>query len=195
MGKTCPLQELFSSPLGYSDAAFHQATLLYEEATEDEQFGIICDTVASSVVMHPDIISLLRLAADQKHVRVLVVTCGLGRVWEKVLERHGLPKPVDVIGGGRISDGFVVTAAVKAAIVSHLRNAAHLYVWAFGDSPLDLPILKEADQAIVVVGDKRTRSSSMDDALSRAIQDETFKRDKFCSRTEHRRVWTRTSCL
>ncbi|KAH7019526.1 uracil phosphoribosyltransferase-domain-containing protein [Ilyonectria destructans] len=165
LGKTCPLQELFSSPLGYSDIAFHQATLLYEEATDDEQFGIICDTVASSVVMHPDIISLLRLAADQKHVRALVVTCGLGRVWEKVLERHGLSKSVDVIGGGRISDGFVVTAAVKAAIVSHLRNAAHLYVWAFGDSPLDLLMVKEADQAIVVVGDKQTRSSSMDDAL------------------------------
>lgn len=74
-----------------------------------------------------------------------------------------------MIGGGRISDGFVVTAAVKAGIVSHLRNAAHLYVWAFGDSPLDIPILKEADQAIVVVGDKRTRSLSMDDALSKAI--------------------------
>ncbi|KAH8729252.1 uracil phosphoribosyltransferase-domain-containing protein [Ilyonectria robusta] len=175
LGKTCPLQELFSSPLGYSDAAFHQATLLYEEATDDEQFGIICDTVASSVVMHPEIVSLLRLVADQKHIRALVVTCGLGRVWEKVLERHGLSKSVDVIGGGRISDGFVVTAAVKADVVSHLRNAAHLYVWAFGDSPLDLPMLKEADQAIVVVGDKRTRSSSMDAALSKAIQDEAFQ--------------------
>ncbi|RSL78191.1 hypothetical protein CEP52_017653 [Fusarium oligoseptatum] len=31
-----PLQELFGSPLGYSDTAFHQATLLYEEAIDNE---------------------------------------------------------------------------------------------------------------------------------------------------------------
>ncbi|KAK7426494.1 hypothetical protein QQZ08_007089 [Neonectria magnoliae] len=181
LAKSSPLQELFSSSLGYSDTAFHQATLLYEaatddeEATDDEQFEIMCDAVASSVIMRPDIISLLRLAADQRHVGALVVTCGLGCVWEKVLERHGLSKTVDVIGGGRISNGFVVTAAAKAAIVSQLRNAARLYVWAFGDSPLDLPMLKEADQAIVVVGDKQTRSSSMDEALSKAIHDEDFQ--------------------
>ncbi|RSL79300.1 hypothetical protein CEP52_017539 [Fusarium oligoseptatum] len=170
-----PLQELFGSPLGYSDTAFHQATLLYEEATDNEQFETTCDTVASSVVMHPDIIPLLQLVAEHRHVSALVVTCGLGRVWEKVLQRHGLSKTVGVIGGGRISDGFVVTAAVKAAIVSQLRNDARLYVWAFGDSPLDLPMLKEADQAIVVVGDKRTRSSSMDEALHDAIHVENFR--------------------
>ncbi|EEU34817.1 uncharacterized protein NECHADRAFT_98111 [Fusarium vanettenii 77-13-4] len=170
-----PLQELFGGPLGYSDTAFHQATLLYEEATDNEQFETACDTVASSVVMHPEIISLLRIVAEQRHVGALVVTCGLGRVWEKVLQRYGLSKTVGVIGGGRISDGFVVTAAVKAAIVSQLRNDTRRYVWAFGDSPLDLPMLKGADQAIVVVGDKRTRSSSMDEALYKAIHVENFR--------------------
>ncbi|KAG7408735.1 hypothetical protein Forpe1208_v012163 [Fusarium oxysporum f. sp. rapae] len=89
---------------------------------------------------------------------------------EKVLERYKLSQTVYVIGGGQIKDAFVVTAAVKAAVVSQLRND-HLYVWAFGDSPLDLPMLKGADQAIVVVGDKQTRSRSMDEALSRAMND------------------------
>lgn len=175
LAKTCPLNELFGSPLGYSDAAFHQATLLYEEVADDEQFETICEAVASSVVTHAGIISLLRRAVGKRHVGALIVTCGLGRVWEKVLERHGLSKTVDVIGGGRISDGFVVTAAVKAFIVSQLRKVAHKYVWAFGDSPLDLPMLKEADQAIVVVGDEQARSSTMDEALSQAIHYEGLR--------------------
>lgn len=170
-----PLKELFSSRLGYSDVAFHQATLLCEEAADDEQFEALSEAVVSSVRMHPDFIALIRLATDQKHIGALVVTCGLARVWEKVLEREGLSKKVSVIGGGRIADGFVVTAGVKAAVVSHLRNMAGLYVWAFGDSPLDLPMLRDADQAVVVVGDEHIRSSSMDAALYEALQDGSFQ--------------------
>ncbi|KAJ3544886.1 hypothetical protein NM208_g2791 [Fusarium decemcellulare] len=134
--KTWPLEKLFGGPLGYSDTAFYQATLLYEDTANDKQFDKLCDTAASSVTLYPDIVSMLHLAAEHRHVGVVVVTCGLGRVWEKVLER--------------ISDGFIVTPAVKADIVSRLQNWAYLYVWAFGDSPLDLPMLKQVDRAIVV---------------------------------------------
>jgi phosphoserine phosphatase len=165
----CPLKDLFSCPMGYSDMAFRQATLLYEEAVDDKDFDTICQIVASSVTLHPEIVSVLGLIAEQKHVGAIVVTCGIGLVWNKVLERYGLSDAVKVIGGGRISDGFIVTASVKAFIVSHLQDAAHLYVWAFGDSPLDIPMLEKADQAIVVVGKEKTRSSTMDSTVSEAI--------------------------
>lgn len=75
-----------------------------------------------------------------------------------------------MIGGGRFSDGYFVTPGVKAAVVSHLRDVHDLNVWAFGDSPLDIPMLWEADQA-VVVGDEKKRSTTMDAALATAIQD------------------------
>ena len=74
-----------------------------------------------------------------------------------------------VIGGGRLSDGLVVTARVKAALVTHLRDNYGAYVWAFGDSPLDLDMLGRADEAIVVVGEEEKRSKSMDAALLDAI--------------------------
>ncbi|KAM5383070.1 hypothetical protein ACJA88_003603 [Fusarium oxysporum] len=76
-----------------------------------------------------------------------------------------------MIGGGRFSDGYFVTPGVKAAVVSHLRDVHDLNVWAFGDSPLDIPMLWEADQAVVVVGDEKKRSTTMDAALATAIQD------------------------
>ncbi|KAG9232539.1 uracil phosphoribosyltransferase-domain-containing protein [Amylocarpus encephaloides] len=166
------LKMLFSSPLGYSYTAFRQAALLYEETADDDEFHALCEEVALSVTMYPEFVSLLQLVAEQEHVGAVVVTCGLRRVWEKVLEREGLAKTVKVIGGGRIGDGLVVTAAVKAAMVARLRDTHHMNVWAFGDSVLDLPMLSKADQAIVVVGEEQTRSKTMDAAVLSAVDND-----------------------
>lgn len=119
---THPLKSLFSGPLGYSYTAFRQAVLLYEETANEDAFNDVCAAVASAVHVHPEFSSLLQLVADQRHVGAVVVTCGLRAVWEKVLEAEGLSKIVKVIGGGRIADGFVVTAEVKASIISHLEK-------------------------------------------------------------------------
>ncbi|CAZ84860.1 unnamed protein product [Tuber melanosporum] len=171
----CPLKTLFSGPLGYSYTAFRQAALLYEEAVMDEEFNVLCDEVASTMTIHPEFVSLLRLAEEREHVVAVVVTCGIRHVWDKVLEREGLSKTVKVIGGGRVADGFVVTAAVKAAVVARLRDIHHMHVWAFGDSVLDLPMLSKADQAIVVVGEEETRSKTMDEALLNAIDNDGLR--------------------
>ncbi|KAK4234175.1 uracil phosphoribosyltransferase-domain-containing protein [Achaetomium macrosporum] len=165
------LKALFSSPLGYSYTAFRQATLLYEEhIPSDDDFNRICDEVASSVKLYPGMVSLLKhVEKHSHHIAVIVVTCGLRRVWEAVLDRAGLSNTVKVIGGGRLSDGLIVTAEVKAALVAFLRDTYALYVTAVGDSPLDVPMMREAHQAVVVVGEEHGRSKTMDERLRQAI--------------------------
>lgn len=170
-GDADPLKTLFSSPLLYSYTAFRQAVLMYEETIDDENFDALCQDVASSVAMYPEFVSLLQLVTEQEHVGAVVVTCGLRLVWEKVLEREGLSNHVKVIGGGCIADGFIVTAAVKAALVARLQIAHQMYVWAFADSPLDLEMLSRADQAVVVVGEEKTRSKTMEVDLFNVIYD------------------------
>lgn len=165
----CPLKTLFSGPLLYSEAAFHQAVLMYEEVADDENFELICEKIASEVTMYPEFVSLLQRAADTPHVGAVIMTCGLAGVWNKVLGKYGLSRTVKVIGGGRIQDGYVVTAQVKAALVNEFRPRNGKQVWAFGDSVLDLPMLKAADRAVVVVGDEKIRSKSMEADLERAI--------------------------
>lgn len=59
-------------------------------------------------------------------------------------------------------------------MVARLRDIHHMYVWAFGDSVLDLPMLSKADQAIVVVGEEQTRSKTMDAALLTAIDNDSL---------------------
>ncbi|KAJ3863985.1 uracil phosphoribosyltransferase-domain-containing protein [Lentinula novae-zelandiae] len=165
-----PLKELFSGPFGYSYAAFVQAALLYEEVDE-KQFDDFCEEVASAVTVHPEFVSLLVQAAEC-NVGAVVITCGLRLIWEKILKKTGLSETVKVLGGGRVKDDLIITGEVKAALVARLRTAHGMYVCAFGDSVLDLPMLKGASQAIVVVGEERHRSHRMDDALLKAIDDE-----------------------
>ncbi|KFY12465.1 hypothetical protein V492_03870 [Pseudogymnoascus sp. VKM F-4246] len=158
------------APQDVGDMFWEKATFLYEEAADDGVFDTTCEEIASEVTMYTEFLSLLHQAAECDHVGAVVVTCGLRSVWEKVLAREGLSESVKVIGGGRISDGFVVTAEVKADLVAHIRDVYQVEVCAFGDSPLDLPVLMQADQAIVVVGDEDSRSKSMEAALEDAIR-------------------------
>ena len=169
------LQKLFNSPLGYSYTAFRQAVLMYEETANETEFDYLCENVAALVTMHPGFASLLQLVVEQKHIGAVVITSGLRRVWEKVLVREGLSEKVKVIGGGRIADGFVVSAAVKAALVTRMKESYHMTVWAFGDSPLDLDMFRKADHAIVVVGNEQTRSKTMDAALESAIDKDALR--------------------
>ncbi|KID77442.1 uncharacterized protein G6M90_00g097320 [Metarhizium brunneum] len=170
-----PLEKLFGGPLAYSEAGFLQGVLLYEEAANEEKFERMCDVVASRTEIHAEFKALFKRIATQDHVGAVVVTCGIRRVWEKVLEREGLSQTVKVIGGARISDDMVVTAEVKARIISRLQREEKLRVWAIGDSPLDLPMLEAADEAIVVTGEEQNRSCSMDSALLEAIQTRGLK--------------------
>ncbi|KAK4108051.1 hypothetical protein N656DRAFT_792774 [Canariomyces notabilis] len=163
-----PLKALFGGPLRYSYTAFRQATLLYEEQADEQNYNAICERIASSVRLYPEMVSMLKHVGEHDHVAAVVVTCGLRRVWELVLAREGLSK-VRVVGGGRLADGFVVTADVKAEVVRLLKSKYNLYTWVFGDGPLDLPMLQEAHKAIVVVGEEQARSKTMDALLSDAV--------------------------
>ncbi|KAK3905400.1 uracil phosphoribosyltransferase-domain-containing protein [Staphylotrichum tortipilum] len=166
------LKTLFASPLGYTYKAFRQAMLLCEEQSGHAEFDTTCQEVASLVALYPEMLSLLKQAGQPEHrdhVVAVVVTCGLRRVWELVLAKAGLSDTVKVVGGGRVLDKFVMTPEVKGALAAHLRDSHGLYVWAFGDSPLDLAMMHEAHQAVVVAGEAGSRRRTMDGALATAI--------------------------
>ncbi|KAL3463280.1 uracil phosphoribosyltransferase-domain-containing protein [Aspergillus heterothallicus] len=164
-----PLSLLFSSKLGYSYTAFRQAMLHYEERTGEAEFDAVCENVALQTQLYPQMSSLLRRLDGYSHICLVIVTCGLRRIWEKIVAREGLSETVRVIGGGRLKDGYVVTADVKRTLVRRAQCIHGAKVWAFGDSPLDIPMLSAADEALIVVGEETTRSKSMDEALALAI--------------------------
>ncbi|QSZ28995.1 hypothetical protein DSL72_003504 [Monilinia vaccinii-corymbosi] len=170
-----PLKTLFKSGLGYSYTAFRQATLIYEELMDKEEFEDICHEVASIVRVHSEFVSLLHSVAEQKHIGAVIISCGLRCIWKHVLEGEGLSKSVKIIAGGRIADGIVVTPGLKASLVNHLRHTHRTHVFAFGDSPLDLDMLKAANNAYVVVGEVHKRSKTMEVELLNAIDNDGLR--------------------
>jgi len=103
---------------------------------------------------------------------------------------------VKVIGGGRVletnSSGYTehkhtITGSVKGSLIDHLHEKK-LYVWSFGDSPLDLEMLTKANQAVVVVGEQKTRSKTMDKSLSVAIANGLSARQIILPKTESPRL-------
>ncbi|KAF5350833.1 hypothetical protein D9757_013532 [Collybiopsis confluens] len=171
-----PLKKIFGGPLGYSYAAFRQAAMLYEEI-EELRFESVCEKVASAVTIYPEMLSLLNRAVERE-VTVIAVTCGLQCIWEKIFAGAGFSEAVKVIGGGRIADGLVVTPEIKSALVAQLKQQHKSFVCAFGDSVLDLPMLKEADRAIVVVGEESTRSGRMERVLEHAIDHQGLRAEQ-----------------
>jgi uracil phosphoribosyltransferase/phosphoserine phosphatase len=176
-GEINPLKDLFQSPLGYSYTAFRQATWLYEQhaVKSANAFALACRQAASRITVHPQMLALLRRACADKTVGVIVVTCGLKPVWDKVLEALDLSATVPIIGNGFLSNGYVVTPKTKADTVAHLQHHHKLYVCVIGDSEVDLPMLKKANQAVVVVGSGSSRSKSFDEKLQNAIVNEGLR--------------------
>ena len=169
-----PLKNLFDA-WGYSYNAFRQAMLMLEESfTETGLFDQTCQAVADDVQVHSEFIDLLKEAEKEENVRAVVVTCGMASVWEIILEREGLHS-TRVIGMPDCISSPVITSAVKRDLVSYAQDIHKLKVWAFGDSPLDLPMMRQAEHAVVVVGSEDKRSKSMDKELSNAIDSHGLK--------------------
>ena len=164
------LNTLFGSDLGYSDRAFMQAALLYEDIGDHEIFDRLCAKVASKITLHPEVVAFLEETARDKSIRVFIVTCGLAVIWEKVLAREMLSHRIKVIGTGPTRHGCVVTPTVKRDIVRALKRVWGLKTWVFGSSSTDIPMLREANYPVVVVGSEEMRSVMMERELSQAIE-------------------------
>lgn len=172
-GPSDPLKTIFNSSLRYTHPAFRQAALLYADvAASDVRFDKVCDGVAADIMLYPEILSFLHKLTKSKHAGAVVITSGLQAIWEKILIRAGLFESVKVIGAGTF---HVVTPDVKANLVRRLQCMYGARVVAFGDSPLDLPMLCSANHAVVIVGEAAHRSQTMDVQLATAIDEEGLR--------------------
>lgn len=174
--KANPLKDLFKSPLGYSYTAFRQMNSLFEQHVELEgTFDQTCEKAASLIKIHPEMLALLQKACADRTIGVVIVTCGLKPIWEKVIANLNLGNTVPIIGNGLLSNGYVVTPKAKADIVARLKHHHKLHVCAIGDSEVNLPMLKKAHRALIVVGPESSRSKSFDAKLQNAIDNEGLR--------------------
>jgi uracil phosphoribosyltransferase/phosphoserine phosphatase len=149
---------------------FRQAVMLYDGYYGEAEFENKCKEIAEKIPLYPQFKALLQQLEHHRHVGAVVITCGLQRIWELIMERHDL-KHVKIIGAGRIADGLAVTPYVKGALVQHLQDVHKCSVFAFGDGPLDLEMLRMSDRAMIVTGEEVYRSRTMNEYLRAAVEE------------------------
>ncbi len=164
-----PVKYVFQKQ-GYKDIAFLQTALIFSSISLEEHLSL-CREVAEHVSIDTEWEPLLKAVQNHKLMDAIVVTSGIKQVWEEILVKAGYG--FKVIGGSTIEDGFVVTADDKAAVIHHIRSTCRSLtaetglqrckIWAFGDSELDIPMLRAADERYLVVVDptKRGRSPAL----------------------------------
>ncbi|KAM0325097.1 hypothetical protein ACHAQA_007636 [Verticillium albo-atrum] len=156
-------------PLKEIDTAVRQSAMVYDQETPQPVFQEICERVAASVQLRPEFQILIDFARNcSSRARVVIFTSGPRQIWQRVLELNGLSKTFTVIGGGRFTDpeALFMGPKTRGFVVRRLVQVHRLRVWAFGGSPLDMPMLIFANQSIVVVEKHNIRSVAMDEELS-----------------------------
>ncbi|QBZ53578.1 hypothetical protein PoMZ_09266 [Pyricularia oryzae] len=155
---------VFGGPLGYTHRVFQQMSVFLESfECFNETYNSICDTVSNQITIYPEMATFLSQATRDPRVIPLVIISGVRRVWEMALQRIGL-QGISIFGGGRIRDQYVVTPQTKTTIVAWFATVK------IGDYRRNVT----AGRAFIIIGNKKTRSSTMDLKLKKAIRSEIF---------------------
>ncbi len=136
---------------GYGFSAFYNVAKEYSRIPK-KQYLQFCSRAVQSVQIYSEWISFINTV--QAHVCIIVVTSGIRQVWRYLLDKFCLQE-LPLIGGNYFpTDQYVVDQVVKGRLV-HLAKKMGKTVYAFGDSLIDLEMLKQADHAIMVVNERQ----------------------------------------
>lgn len=148
--------------------------LLYEKSADEALFEKLCEKVAGLIRIHPQFRKILQEVSESESIAVVVLTCGIRRVWEKVLTKLNLRSTITVMGGSRLADGYVMTPELKGSLLDRLKIKHGMYVCSIGDSKIDLDMLKAADESYLVTTEGSI-SKDMHAKLHAAIETEGLR--------------------
>lgn len=144
------VRSIFEKRKNYCFESFFEVAQYYSKIPSEKMEEFVNRT-ANSIVLDDTILSTLH---EHNHNRGLIwITSGFPEIWEIVAERYSLN--VKVIGGNNLSkSAAIVSNEEKACLVTTFVNMGADII-AFGDSMVDADMLKNAHQAVVVIGKKR----------------------------------------
>ncbi|KAF1073842.1 hypothetical protein MKMG_02057 [Methanogenium sp. MK-MG] len=142
--------DLFQKNEDYCFESFFEVAQYYSGIPYEVMQNFI-ERAAQAITLSPEILTILR---EQNRKRTLIwITSGFPEVWDVVGSRYKLN--VIVIGGNNLARSpVIISNEEKATLVESLVNKG-ANVIAFGDSMADAEMLKNAQQAVIVIGKKR----------------------------------------
>ena len=159
------ITSIFKRHPGYCFRAFAEVAMSYGRLPYSA-YAAHAKATAQTIQLYPEFVDLLRALPSSVHP--VLITAGIRELWLSLLERHELLRRADgsvlmsVIAGNRWGvDGhrYIVTDDSKGLVASTVKECrGGAWVFAFGDSLLDLSMLEAADRAYVALDSKGNRS-------------------------------------
>ena len=117
------------------------------------KFDKICQKLADAIALYPGAKDCLQAALLDGDVAI--ITAGIPKVWQKVMEREGLGQ-IAIFGLVKESDQLVMDEQGKEAFADELKKCGKKVI-AIGDSVIDLGMMNKADHAFLITGEHHFR--------------------------------------
>jgi uracil phosphoribosyltransferase len=161
-----PLKTIHSRYSSYQFRAFFEVAMLYAKMGQLYQ-SRSNEIGTEQVDFHSSWTSLLQNLPANVHA--VLVSCSNREIWKTAVAKHKLESKLTVIAGNHLElHEYIVDSHAKLVLSKELRKRfVGCKLLAFGDSALDIPMLKESDRGYIVV-DSAKRNRSMGDFLQEA---------------------------
>jgi 2-hydroxy-3-keto-5-methylthiopentenyl-1-phosphate phosphatase len=117
---------------------------------EAEEYVKLCEKTAKLIEIREEFEDLNKLVPS-----MIIVSSGIGLLWEKLIEQKGWANTY-VVGGNHFSfDKYIVEPNIKTQLVVELKKMGKKVI-SFGDSSLDAQMLKNSDFGYVLVNERKS---------------------------------------
>lgn len=132
---------------GYTYNGFQNMALTYSQLSIEEYLKYSEET-ASQVNLYPGVINCINGARD--FADIIIVTSGVKGIWDFILKKTGINE-VFLIGGTHTEiDTYIIGREEKGMITNYFNDIGKTTI-AIGDSDVDSLMLKNANNAIIVL--------------------------------------------
>ncbi|WMW25672.1 AAA family ATPase [Methanolobus sediminis] len=144
------IRSIFEKNGDYCFKSFFEIAQYYSQVPFEIMQNFI-DHASKTITLNPDMFDILR---NQEYDRQLIwITSGFPEIWELIAHKYELE--VTIVGGNNLlRSDFIVSNEEKELLVQTLVEQG-AEVSAYGDSMVDAGMLKNAQQAFLVMGKKK----------------------------------------
>lgn len=135
---------------GYTYKAFLDVATYYNEIPIQEyNFG--CKETANQIKIYPAFLTFLERIKEK--AELILLTAGVKGVWSEILQNHDL-NYINLVGSCLLSeDKCIIDNEAKGVFIKELKSENNK-VYAFGDSLVDIEMLRFADYSYLVVNER-----------------------------------------
>jgi Phosphoserine phosphatase len=146
------IRSIFKNRGDYCFESFFEVANYYSKIPGNQMQDFIYRT-SQSIILDPCMLDILKKHSFNR--TLIWITSGFPGIWKLVANRYDLN--VKVVGGNNLAQSEIIVSNEEKAFLARTLVEAGADVVAFGDSMVDAGMLKNAQKAVIVIGEKIRR--------------------------------------